>query len=56
MLQLRNPPNLEGQVPRYKFKWARGGEAARHTVPKLSRAIRVGPNEGGEMWGGHPGV
>ena len=27
ILQPPNPPNPETQIPLYKFKWARGGEA-----------------------------
>ena len=39
-LHPRNPPNPETQLPRYKF-----------SAPKLPRAIRVGPNEGGtKIW------
>ena len=34
-----------------------GRAAARHNAPKQPRAIRVGPNEGGEqIWASIPGV
>jgi len=43
LLQPQNPPNSKTHIPRYKFKWAHGGEA--------HRAEAAARHQGRSKWG-----